>query len=137
MLIGFHDDLEENTFGTVKKGKYCPSSDFRFDLVAEVICDCTSSSGYMIDLTPANTTDTRYFHALFCPAFVTIYITRRSLSSIMWGGKVSVQNPFLTYALVQLLCASFRLFIALMSLLCWYSFYIDVGMGVAFQHGRL
>ncbi len=57
---GFHDDREEKTCGIVKKGIYTPSSDFHFDLVAEVICAVTSSSGYLISLTPYSSEDTRY-----------------------------------------------------------------------------
>ena len=55
----FHDDMEENTFGVFKKGTYVPASDFRFDLILEVICETPSSSGYLVKLTPRNSNLTR------------------------------------------------------------------------------
>ncbi len=55
---GYHED--EETFGVVKKGgKYYPASDFRFELVVEVISSNPSSSGYLIRLTPSGSSDTR------------------------------------------------------------------------------
>ena len=44
----------------MKRGKFCPASDFKFELVAEVICSEPFSSGYLINLTPAGSDDTRY-----------------------------------------------------------------------------
>ena len=38
--------------GIVKKGKYKAASDFRFEFVAEVICEDPHSSGFMVELTP-------------------------------------------------------------------------------------
>ena len=52
--VVFHDDQKEKTFGIIKKGVYMPASDFIFELVAEVICEVPSSSGYLINLTPHN-----------------------------------------------------------------------------------
>ena len=43
-----------------KKGEYHPASDFNFTLIAEVICSVPSSSGYLVDLTPRDSSDTRY-----------------------------------------------------------------------------
>ena len=40
------------SFGIVKKGKYKAASDFRFEFVAEVICEDPHSSGFMVELTP-------------------------------------------------------------------------------------
>lgn len=51
---------DEDTFGIVKKGRFHPASDFNFTLEAEVICNDPSSSGYLINLTPAGSNDTRY-----------------------------------------------------------------------------
>ena len=62
---GYRDDEEENTFGTVMKNNvYYPCSDFRFTLQSEVICEITSSSGYLITLTSRNSTATRYLHTV-------------------------------------------------------------------------
>lgn len=57
--VDFHDDPKENTFGIMKKGVYLPASGFLFNLVTEVICDVPSSSGYLINLTPRNSSQTR------------------------------------------------------------------------------
>ena len=54
--LGYRD---EDTFGIVKKGKYYSASDFNFTLAAEVICSNPSSSGYLINLTPVGSNDTR------------------------------------------------------------------------------
>ena len=44
-IIGFDDNLEDHTFGIVKKGVYTPCSDL-FNIKAEVNCTIPSSSGY-------------------------------------------------------------------------------------------
>lgn len=44
----FHDDLEHNTFGKIVKNNYYPASDFRFDLMAKVICCQSENTGYII-----------------------------------------------------------------------------------------
>ena len=44
---------DDNSFGVIKKGRYFPSSDFSFKLLAEVICPIPANSGYLIHLTPA------------------------------------------------------------------------------------
>ncbi len=49
-IIGYCE--EGNNFGVVKKGKYKAASDFRFEFVAEVICEDPHSSGFMVQLTP-------------------------------------------------------------------------------------
>ena len=54
--IGYHDC---ETFGVVKKGKFFSASDFNFKLVAEVICENPSSSGYLVKLTPTGSNVTR------------------------------------------------------------------------------
>ena len=54
----FNDDME-NTFGVFKKGTYIPASDFRFDLILQVICETPLSSGYLVKLTPRNSNLTR------------------------------------------------------------------------------
>ena len=54
--IGYHDC---ETFGVVKKGKFFSASDFNFKLVAEVICENLSSSGYLVKLTPTGSNVTR------------------------------------------------------------------------------
>ena len=59
LLTDFFDNVSENTFGAMKKGEYLPASDFLFDLVTEVICDVPSSSGYLVNLTPAHSNVTR------------------------------------------------------------------------------
>lgn len=58
-IIGFDDNLEDHTFGIVKKGVYTPCSDFQFDIEAEVICTIPSSSGYVVALTPSKGNETR------------------------------------------------------------------------------
>lgn len=57
--IDFNDNLEDHTFGIIKKGIYTPCSDFRFDIEAEVICSIPSSSGYVLALTPSKGNETR------------------------------------------------------------------------------
>ena len=42
---------ECSTFGVIKKGVYHPASDFSFKILAEVISNVPSSSGYLVDLT--------------------------------------------------------------------------------------
>lgn len=50
IVKGYYE--EGNNFGVVKKGKYKAASDFRFEFVAEVICEDPHSSGFMVQLTP-------------------------------------------------------------------------------------
>ena len=63
--LGYHE--KGNSFGTIKKGKYKAASDFRFDYIAEVICEDPQSSGFMVELSPetppseeTNTCSARY-----------------------------------------------------------------------------
>ena len=54
--VGYHDC---ESFGVVKKGKFFPAYDFNFKLVAEIICDKPSSSGYLVKLTSTGSNITR------------------------------------------------------------------------------
>ena len=50
ILVGFHDGA--HTFGIIKKGVIHTASDFNLTIIAEVICSVSSSSGYLVQLTP-------------------------------------------------------------------------------------
>lgn len=50
MYAGFHEDNNRNTFGVWKKGSYRPLSDFNFNFSMKVLCDKSSSTGYLVSV---------------------------------------------------------------------------------------
>ena len=51
LLVGFHEDLCEHTFGLMKRGKYKPAANFTFKFIHEVICEGNPyNSGYILEV---------------------------------------------------------------------------------------
>ena len=50
--IGYYDDIEGCTFGTIKKGVRRPLSNFNFTFKGKVIASVPSSTGYLVDIFP-------------------------------------------------------------------------------------
>ncbi len=60
ILLGFHDDCENNTFGYYKKMVYMPQSNFLFDFLSEVVCEASpQSSGYLISVKSEGSSEKR------------------------------------------------------------------------------
>lgn len=51
-VSGFYDDDEKHTFGTVKKDRNRPLSNFTFKFIKKVVSHHSSSTGYLVEVTP-------------------------------------------------------------------------------------
>ena len=50
--VGFYEDEEGHTFGTVKKGVQRPLSNFTFEFVTKIVASNANSTGYIVKVTP-------------------------------------------------------------------------------------
>ena len=51
-FVGFFEDAQRHTFGTVKKGQQRPLSNFTFKFVMKVVASNASSTGFIVEVTP-------------------------------------------------------------------------------------
>lgn len=57
--LGFYDDINEGTFGTVKKWIRRPLSNFCFRFKTKIISSAPSSTGYLVEVIPELSDRTR------------------------------------------------------------------------------
>jgi hypothetical protein len=50
--LGFYDDINSGTFGTVKKGVKRPLSNFNFAFKQKIVASVASSTGYLVEVIP-------------------------------------------------------------------------------------
>ena len=56
LTIGFYDDDEDHTFGTLKKQKR-PLSNFTFKFVKKIVASHSSSTGFLVEVIPETVGD--------------------------------------------------------------------------------
>ena len=52
IFIGFYDDIDGGTFGTLKKGVKRPLSNFNFEFKKKIVSSIPSSTGYLVEVVP-------------------------------------------------------------------------------------
>ena len=55
--IGFYDDDENHTFGTLKKKQERPLSNFTFKFVKKIVASHSSSTGFLVEVIPETVGD--------------------------------------------------------------------------------
>ena len=57
LTIGFYDDDENHTFGTLKKKQKRPLSNFTFKFVKKIVASHSSSTGFLVEVIPETVSD--------------------------------------------------------------------------------
>ena len=58
--LGFYDDMDFGTFGTLKRGLKRPLSNFNFEFKVQIIASVSSSTGYLVEVIPELLTDNEH-----------------------------------------------------------------------------